>query len=200
MTKQLIVIGAGGLGRETHDAAVAAGWEVVAFADAPVGETVHGLPVMDEDRLPAGAWYAIGIADPATRARVSAKLDTMGLRPATILHPRATIGPETTLGEGTVVMANAYISSSVTMGRHCHVNYNATVGHDALLGDFCSLYPGSNLSGYVSLGASCTLGSNAVVIDRLEIGADTFIGAGAVVIGCHGGGGKLVGNPARHVP
>ncbi len=194
----LYVVGAGGTGRETLDAAMAAGVAVSAFLDDRLaGSTVRGLPVIAPAEAPAGAGYVIGIADPAARRRMAALLGAGGLEPVTVVHPRAVVGPETTVTAGCVVMANAHVSSSVRLGAHVHVQYNATVGHDAVLADFVTVYPGANVAGAVRLDEDVTVGSNATVLENLRVGRGTFVGAGAVVTRDAGDGLVLVGVPAH---
>ncbi|CCG01346.1 acetyltransferase [Blastococcus saxobsidens] len=192
------IAGAGGLGRETLDVAIACGTAVEAFLDdARAGQTVRGMPVLAPERAPAVASYVIGIADPPARRRLAALLDGRGLRPTTLIHPRAVIAPETTLRLGCLVMANAHVSSSVSIGFHAQVQYNATIGHDALLGDRATVYPGANISGSVTLEEDVTVGSNAVVLQGRTIGRGSFVGAGAVVTRDVPAGTVVVGSPAR---
>ncbi|MFD9129742.1 acetyltransferase [Kitasatospora sp. NPDC059571] len=195
---QLWIAGAGGVGREALDTALAAGVPVAGFLDDRArGTAVRGLPVLAPADLPPGARYLIGIADPAVRQRLAALLDAAGGEPATLVHPRALIAPETELGPGCLVMGGAYVSSSVRFGRHSQVHYNTTVGHDTVLGDRVTVYPGGNVSGSVHLADGATVGSNAVVLQGLTVGPDAFVGAAAVVTRDVAEGTVVVGSPAR---
>ncbi|MFE2947779.1 acyltransferase, partial [Embleya sp. NPDC059267] len=167
----LYICGAGGVGREALDAALATTLTVTAFLDdARAGEKVRGLPVLRPADVDSGD-YLVGIAAPAARARLALLLDERGLRAVTLVHPRAVISPETSIAAGCLIQANAHVSSSVTLGRHVQVHYNATIGHDAVLDPRSTVYPGANISGNVHLGEDATVGSNAVVLQGLTVGA-----------------------------
>lgn len=192
------VVGAGGVGRETLDVALAAGVAVTGFVDERLaGSSVRGIPVVGLNDGVLEGEYLAGIADPRVRERLSSVLDQRGLQARTLVHPRAVVAPETTLADGCLVMAGAHLSSNVRLGRHSQVQYNATVGHDTEIGERVTLYPGCNVSGSVTLGAGVTVGSNAVVLQGLDVGAGAFVGAGAVVTRDVAGGAVVVGNPAR---
>lgn len=195
----LWIVGAGGLGRETLDCAIACGAEVAGFLDeGHVGRHIRGLDVRHPADAPAGDTFLVGIADPVVRSRLHEELTGRGLTPRRpLVHPYAVVGPETDVGPGSVILGGAHVSSSITIGLHVHVNYNATVGHDTVLEDYVTLYPGANVAGSVHCEEGATVGSNACVLQGRTVGSKAFVGAGAVVTRDLDPGVVVVGAPAR---
>lgn len=205
--KRLVVVGAGGHGREILDIVAAINaqrpaFDVVGVVDA--NDDPHGLlakrgvgvvgeDVFGEDDMS----YVPAIGDPNVRRAVAARAEGRGARPATVVHPTAILGPDLVAGEGLVVFPGVVVSTNIRIGRHVHVNVASTISHDCVLGDFVTLSPGCHVSGTVTLGDDVTLGVGAVVRQGITIGAGTFVGAGAVVVKDLPPGITAVGVPAR---
>lgn len=162
----------------------------------------EGLEVREEaDFLAAGdmadSLVVLAMGDPFIRSKVAARYAKAGARFATLVHPRAVIGPRCELGEGSVIMAQAVVETHVTIGSHALLNVGCSVAHNAALGEFCNLGPGVRLAGWVSLGNRCDLGVGSCVKPRIELGDDVRVGAGAAVVKSHTGPATLIGVPAR---
>lgn len=200
----IYIVGAGGFGRETLDALLAATSgenasrePTIRFVDEHLaGTTVRGLEVVSGQEATSGR-YVIAIANPTVRRRFAEQLAAGGLVPISIIHPRAIIGPETEMQAGCVVLGGAHVSSSVVLGQHVQVNYNATIGHDAVLEGFVTVLPGANVAGSTSIHSGATIGSNACVLQSLTVGTDATVGAGAVVTRDVPDGVTAKGVPAR---
>ena len=197
-TAGLIIVGAGGHGRELAWLAAicgAAGTSPapVAFVDdnaQPNARVLHGLEVLDwhaaDARFP-GASLVLGIGDSSVRTAVAQRLTAEGRDFAKLVHPAAEIAPSATLGQGCVVCAGSVISVDVTLGDHVHVNRACQVGHDTVLGDFVTLLPGVVVGGNVRIGIGAMLGAGAVVRNgsaarALIVGERAMVGMGAVVV------------------
>lgn len=195
---ELWIAGAGGVGREALDVAVAAGLGVQGFLDdAAAGSVVRDLPVRSPDDLPAGSEFLVAIGAPAARLQVAARLAAIGGTPTSLVHPRSIVGPLTEIAGGCLVSGGAHVSSSVTLQAHVQVHYNATVGHDCVLAQGATVLPGANVAGAVRLGRACTVGSGAVLLQGLIVGEGATVGAGAVVTKDVPAHAVVVGSPAR---
>ena len=204
----LVIVGAGGFGRETLDAVEAMNrvervWDFLGFLDD--GKTDDALVAARGARIlgPSShlsdieCQYLIAIADPTVRERVDGVATTFGRQAATVIHPAALIGSQCEIAAGFIALAGASITTNVRIGRHGQINPTAAVGHDARLSDYCTLYPGARVSGNVALESGVTIASGACVLQGLTIGRGTFVGAGAVVTKSQPPGLVLVGVPAR---
>lgn len=205
---ELVVVGAGGMGRE------AAAWTVAARPDdrllgildgdpALHGTTVAQLPVLgDLDWLAdhPQVQVVLGLGVPATRMRVVAQLDEMESTLATVIHPTVTVGPRTLVAEGAILCPGVLLTSDVHVGRAAIVNYGAMVGHDGHLGEGCFIAPGAHLAGNVTVGAQADVGIGASIIQGVHVGERAVVGAGAVVIDDVPPDTTVVGVPARPLP
>ncbi len=200
MVHDAVVIGAGGFGRETLDV-------IEAHNQAGTGDAFNVLGVVDDapsvanvERLEQRGYrhlgglgallelrtpfiYFVGIGTPAVRSRIVEHCDEHGWRAGTVVHPSASIGSQTELGEGTIICGGVQISTNVHLGRHVHLNPASVVGHDTRIGDFTSLNPAAVVSGDVVVEERVLIGAGAVVLQQLTIGPDSIVGASACVVG-----------------
>ena len=213
MSRGLVVIGAGGFGREALDvleAVIDAGTEFRLLGVVDSGPSESNLARLRDRDVPflgsEDAWlsvdrtglsYVVGVGLPGPRERIAGRFDEAGLDPVTLIHPAAVIGTRTALGPGTVVCAGAQLSTNITMGRHVHVNPGAIVGHDAVIKDFASLNPGAVVSGDVLIEHGTLIGAGAVVLQGRRVGIGATVGAAACVVHDVAAGAVVKGVPAR---
>jgi sugar O-acyltransferase (sialic acid O-acetyltransferase NeuD family) len=211
--RPLVLVGAGGHGRETLDAveAINAGsstWTVVGtvadMADDGLLDRRHLTLLAPSDRLvdvldEHGAHYHLAIGSSGARARLDEAVVAAGLghRAATIIHPGAHTGSDLRLGPGVYLAPGACVTTNVTLGRHTHLNVNAVVSHDCVVGDHVTLSPGVLLNGNVTIGDRAFFGTGAIVLPGRTVGADAVIGAGAVVTHDVPAQARAMGVPAR---
>lgn len=197
MTK-LIIIGAGGFGRETLD---------VIEATVPHRSAIPEVAIVDDnprkvdlERLRARSihyfgtihqWialagpsdqYVIAIGNPTVRHKVATRLAHVARPAKPLIHPSASIGSMVKLGDGSVVCAGGRISTNVTSGAHTHVNPGATIGHDTTIGNCVSINPGAIVSGNVNIEDRALIGAGAIILQDLTVHHDAIVGAAACVV------------------
>jgi sugar O-acyltransferase (sialic acid O-acetyltransferase NeuD family) len=211
---QLVIVGAGGFGREVHgvvEAINAAGGalDLIGYIDdlgtsdellARLGTSrLGGIDLLCDGDGPVGSdvGFVIAIGAGAVRRRIHERLTAAGRRPATLVHPMATVGGDNRIAEGCILTAGSRVTTNITLGRHTQLHVNSTIGHDSVLDDFVSVYPGATVSGNVHLAEGVTIGTGANVLPGVTVGAGAFVGAGAVVTADVEPGVIVVGAPAR---
>lgn len=116
-----------------------------------------------------------------------------------LLHPKAYIEKNVTLGNSNQIFANAYLNTEACIENNNIINTGAIVEHEALIGSHNHISVAVVLCGRVKLGHHCFIGAGAVVIDNVSICDHVTVGANSVVIHDIKESGTYVGNPARKV-
>lgn len=198
---RLVIIGAGGHGKVVADNALKNGYTDITFVDDNATGDCMGFPIIgtcaDVGKLNDGTVdFVIGIGNNATRRMIAEKFD---LHWVTIVHPSAQIAVNSSIGVGTVVMANAVVNACAFIGKHCIINTSAVVEHDNVIGDYVHISPCAKLGGTVYIGEQAHIGIGATVINNINICGNCIIGAGAVVVNEIKDSGTYIGVKARKI-
>lgn len=213
MAKKIAIYGAGGFAREvlqvirdinTHHGTDI--WNPLGYLvdkEYITPNPINGLPILgSSDWLQenSDSLLIIALGSPALRRRVHEDIKAISSNQfAKIIHPRAWIGDDVEIGEGSVICAGALITTNIHIGQHVHVNIGATIGHDAHLDEYVTLNPSVNISGNVRVSAGSEVGTGSVVIPYAHIGEWSIIGAGSVVTKALPANITAVGTPAKIV-
>ncbi len=200
--KDVIIIGTGGHAKVVADIVWSSGDHLVGFlTDDDSIEEMMGWPVLGGD-TDYGQFmdccFVIAIGNPQTRERLSKTM--MGVQWYTAIHPSAAISAlHTSIGVGSVIMANAVVNPCAQIGNHCIINSNATVEHENIIEDYVHISVGAKLAGAVKVGKRTWIGIGATVSDGISVCRDCMIGAGALVIKNIESPGTYIGIPAHKV-
>lgn len=211
MLKKLLIIGAGGFGRETLQYVedinrVERHYEVIGFIDEDrekEGTNYRGIPVIGGfagiDAHGAKLYAVCAVANPFAKEKLCEKAVKAGLKFVNIVHPRSLVGETVKLGTGIIIGPDCVITSDVCIGDHVSINPQCGIGHDTVLNDFSTLYWNVSVGGCVKVGKSVEIGSKAFIKQGLAIGDRGVIGAGAAVIMNVERGAVVAGVPAREL-
>ncbi len=211
MAKKIAIYGAGGFAREVlqaikdinkhHGADI---WDPLGYLvdkEYITSDLINGLPILgSSDWLHENSdvFIIVALGSPALRRRVSEDIKAISNNSfAKIIHPRAWIGDDVEIEEGSVICAGALITTNIHIGEHVHVNIGSTIGHDAHLDAYVTLNPSVNISGNVRVGTGCEIGTGSVVIPHANIAEWSIIGAGSVVTKVLPPNITAVGSPAK---
>jgi len=141
--------------------------------DLPQLVTTHALK---------GAIVAIGDNFVRSKVAVRVKEACPSLLFVSARHPKASIGRDASVGEGTVIMAGATANPCSSIGRFCILNTNSSLDHDSVMGDFSSLGPRAATGGNCRIGSYSAIAIGAVLIHGIHIGEHTVLGAGSTAL------------------
>jgi len=206
--KRLIIVGAGGFGREVLRFAQdfqlqRKEWEIAGFLDdnpRALEGYQYGLPILGSitDYLPhPGDCFVMGIESPQDKLAIAEKLRQRRAEFVSLIHPTVEIGNYVSVGVGCVLCPHAAISADVKLGDYVTLNAHATIGHDSILGDGCTISSFGFISGAVKLGKGVYVGVHGCILPRVQVGDFATVGAGSVVIKNIKSQTTVIGVPAR---
>lgn len=198
----LVIVGAGGFGREV------AAWaeplfEVIGFQDdnpSALERFGSPYPILGPSLSPPPSEEVkclIAIGSCLARKRVAQKLEAIGWKFATLIHPTSIIGPRVEIGEGTMICPMCILTTDIRVGRHVLLNCQTVLGHDCQIGDFCTLNCHSEVTGFGVLEEGVFLGTHAALTPGVRVGRQATVGAGSIAFRKVPEGTTVLGVPAQ---
>jgi len=205
--KRILIIGAGGLGKEIADLIRDIGdYEIVGFIDDDInkkGTAVNNIPVLDSlehlYKYKSVENAVIAIADPKIKDRIYEKIKDMGFKFPNLVHPTVVMGSNVSMGKGNIICVNSFVSVQVKLHDFVTVNPQCGIGHDCEIHSFSTLYWNVSIGGSIIINRKCELGAKSCVIQGLHLAENVILGAGAVVVRNICEEGTYVGVPAKKI-
>ena len=202
MSKDVIIIGAGGHAKVIADIIYKSGDNLIGFLDdnlANKGKEIYlGKKVLGTTKdieIYNKNYFIIGIGNNSIRKKIN---NENNLKLYTAIHPSAIIAEDVKIGTGSVIMAGVVINPGTVIGKNCIINTCSSLDHDNLLEDYVHISPGAHLAGTVSVKEGTWICTGAIVKNNITIGKNNIIGAGGVVIkDIIEENGTYIGVPAR---
>ena len=194
--KDIVIFGAGGLGREVaclikRINAVGQEWNLLGFYDdgievgtlneyGKVLGNVHDLVSYDREIS-----VAVAIGSPKIVKKI---VDVLAvnkkLQFPNLVSPDFSISDPDNyrIGYGNIIQRNCTISCNVSVGYFNILNTGVGLGHDVTLGNYNSFMPAVKISGEVTIGDCNFFGVGSIVLQQLKIGNGIRLGAGSVLM------------------
>ena len=208
----IIIVGAGGCGREVYEMARETyspkEYRIKGFlSDIPTDldaypalkeetgiiDTIAGYEVQETDR------FLLAIGDVEGRSKVLQSLLERGAKFISLIHPKAMVFRNTVLGEGVILYPFAAVSTYVRIGDFCLINAYASVGHDAILKEKSVLCPFVAVGGGAKLGESCFVGPHVTISPKIIVGDNSKVSANSFVARNAPDDSFIIGAPAKNL-
>ncbi|MFD2601203.1 PglD-related sugar-binding protein [Flavobacterium suzhouense] len=186
MPKKLVIIGAGGVGREIQAVLKKYpldGYYLFGFIDDGVlaGTIVNGLPVLGglqcikDDNEDLAVILAIG--NPQVRKKIIDSLSDYSFDFPSLIHPGASIHDNDTvsIGKGCYIADKCVLTVDIMVSDFCFLNTGCFLQHDATIGPYSVLMPGVSITGGAIIGEQVYITSNCSVITKCEIEDNSII-------------------------
>ena len=188
-SQKIVILGGGGHSKMCIDIInQMKTYEIIGIisSDIKIGSKVIGIPVIAKDRdedlkqlynrgvrlIVNGVGADIHLS---IREKIYKRLKENGFYIPNIIHPKASVEPSVSMGEGNQIMANAIIGSCVKIGNNCIINSGAIVSHDSILENNVHIAPGAILAGRVFVGKNSLIGMGSTIYLHIKIGEHVII-------------------------
>ena len=113
--------------------------------------------------------------------KVFRKVNIPQERFATIIHKTAFIAESAVLEPGVFVMSNCYVGPQSRIGQCSLMMANSLIGHNTTVGPLCHFSVGSITSSYITIGTCSDVTLGAKVLEKRNIGNFAVAGAASLV-------------------
>jgi len=206
--KQLIILGAGGMGRQVyHFAKSCKGYgvdfQIKGFLDGNINALdgyMEYPPILGSDdtyQIEEDDIFFNSIGDITAKKKCINTILEKGGEFITLIHPTASITEGAIIGQGCMVGPRAGVGGESSVGDFCLIQDNAIVGHDVKVGNFCRIDCNVVLIAGVRIDDGVCIHTSSVINHNVHIGENAMVGALSFVIRNVKPGTTVQGNPAR---
>lgn len=207
--KELIIVGAGGMGRTIYDMVLENSgymkdFTVKGFIDdklealtgfasyPPIIGSISGYKVEMNDV------FVCSIGGESRKKSMQSIIERGGDF-ISLIHPTARIGTNVKLGKGCYVGAFTTIAADAKIGDYNFIQSNCIIGHDVVIGCWNRIDSYVMFVGGTKVGEECTIHTKAMISHNVAIGNNAHIGACSLVISNVGDNCTFFGVPAKRI-
>ncbi|WP_455886682.1 acetyltransferase [Pseudomonas rustica] len=205
--RNLIIVGAGGLGRVVYNVLAADVRFCQTHVIAGFLDTRTDIRLPDDMLAPVlgspleyvvqtGDVFLPAVGDPGWREKLLAPLLAQGAELASYAE-QAFIGARTQIGAGSFLTPGAVVSVDTNIGHCVFIDTYVVLGHDVTVGDHTMIGAMTFMAGGVRIGRGVSIHPRATIAKDVSVGDGATIGIGSVVVNDVPAGVTVFGNPAR---
>lgn len=207
--KELIIIGAGGMGRTMFDLARESyGYETEFVIKGFIDDNLEALvgfknypPIIGTiaDYMPCENDVFVCSIGGRSRKACIEKLLTKGAEFIPLIHQTARIGTNVRMGKGNLIGAFTTVAADACLGNYNFIQSLTIIGHDVRIGDWNRIDSQVMMVGATMVGNRNMIHTGAMINHNVHIGDDCTIGACSFVTMDVESGSTLFSSPARRL-
>ena len=206
----LVIIGAGGMGRTFYDIAKESigyltDFDIKGFIDDNLNslDGFSGYPpllssiqdyIIDKNDV-----FISSIGNVSSRKRCCEVMIEKGAEFATLIHSTARIGSNVKIGKGTVIGAYTSVGADTQVGKHALIQSYSIIAHDVIIGNWSRIDTHVVCIGGTQVGEEVTIHTGAILNHKVRVGNNACVGANSFVIRSVKEGITVFGNPAKQI-
>lgn len=206
--KKLVIIGAGGMGKQlSYFAQICTGFNNEFVIKGFIDDNLHALdgyegypPILGtiKDYMPElDDVFVNSIGDVQFKKKCINDILTRGGEFINLIHPKASISNHTRLGVGNIIASRVGIGVESEIGDFNLIQDGAIIGHDVKIGSWCRIDCYVVLIAGVTLEDEVCIHTSAVINHNVTIGKGAMVGAQSFVFRNVKPGITVFGNPAK---
>ena len=206
--KNLIIVGAGGFGRDVYNFALnsigyGVDYDIKGFLDVEKDalKQFKGYPPVLSDEIyydiQVDDVFITAIGDNLIRKKVVDIIESRGGSFLTLIHKTAIVNINANIGSGCLIQPLAYIGADTNIGSHTYIQNSDVIGHDVCIGSFCRIDRNVVFVGGTSSEDYVTVHTNSVINHKVKLGEGSVVGACSFVIRKVKPNTTVTGNPAK---
>ena len=208
--KNLIIIGAGGMGRSLYDIALnSIGYDSVFKIKGFIDDNLESLKKYKgypkiintiSDYIPQNNdVFSCSIGDIVAKKNVIETLVNKGASFISLIHKTALVDRSSKIGIGVILGPFVQVGASSEVGDYCLIQSLANVGHDVRIGNLTRIDTLVTCIGGVYIGNEVTIHSSAILNHNVIVENNAIVGANSFVIKNVKSGTTVFGSPARKI-
>ena len=206
--KNLIIIGAGGMGRTLYCIAKdSVGYKTEFVVKGFIDDNIHQLnsfsgypPILgtiDDYQIENNDVFVCSVGETATKELLCEKLKKEGAVFQTLIHKTAIVRQNAVIGKGCIICEYAAVGADCQVGEDTLIQPYATIGHDCKVGKYVRIDTRVTLVGGVVVEDRVTIHTSAVLNHHVVVGEGAKVAACSFVIKKVKPGTTVMGNPAK---
>lgn len=208
--QRLIIVGAGGLGREvfswaSHHPDCGQVWNIAGFIDDNLtalddfGYSVKVIDTISNYNPSAEDVLVCAIGKPAIKRLVCERLIAHSAKFISLIHPSVVMGANVSLANGVVICPHVTLTADIQVGTFSLINCHSSAGHDVAIGAWSTISGHCDVTGGCKIGEGAFLATGVRVLPGKTVGSNAYVGAASVVMRSVQSEDRVFGNPARPI-